>query len=190
VQSYIRTGYFVGYVILLIVLFVLAILAMNNEENYTAAYRQWWHLDIPWILLTLTALVPTFQMARYRRTFLTAELDEMNRTCDLVGNGFTGQWSIKNKYPRRMVTAQAAAVIMSFVVLILFILDIKLLYHVWHTPVLRSSTFNKVNAVQGLCISLILASTLLRMWTFWKYPNLIMLRKPGKWLSAQFRDTI
>jgi hypothetical protein len=70
------------------------------------------------------------------------------------------------------------------------ILEIMMLYHVWHTPVPRSSTFSKVNAVQGLCIPLILASVWVRIWSFWKYPNLIVLWKPGKWLSAQFRDTL
>lgn len=190
VQSFVRTRDVVGYVTLLVALFVTVTLVINAEWSDPQTYGQWWYLGIPWVLLTLGAWVPTFQMVYYRQTFLTVEFEEVKQTCRVVDSAFAGEWRIKKNYPRRMTTAQTATIIFSFFLILMLILQIMALYHVWHTPSLQSSTLSKVNAIQGLCLPLILASPLVRMWSFWKYPNSIVLRQPGKWLSAQFRDDV
>ncbi len=190
VHSYFRTRHLVGYVTLITLLFVAGSLAINSVQSYPATYKGWWYFDIPWILLSCVSWLPVVQMMRYRRTFLTVELDEAKRTCRLVSNAFAGEWRVRKNHPYRMTTAKAAAPILSLFILFMLVIGFLVLYHVWHVPLLQSNAISKVNAVQSLCTPVLLAGLLVPTWSFWKYPNLIVLRKPGKWLSAQFRDTV
>lgn len=187
IQSHFTRKYIMGYIILLVILFVASFIAMNMSERSSAAtFTHWWYFDIPWLLLTIAAWVPMTQLAFYRRTFVTAELNEPERSCYIDGDIFTGQWRIKKNYPQRMFIAQAASIVMSVFIVLMLILDAVLVHHVWHVAAMQTSIASKSTAVQSFCVPIILSSVSLRMWTSWKYPNSVVLLRHGEWLSLQF----
>lgn len=186
IQAHVTRKYAIGYIILVVILFVALLIAMNMSERSAANFTRWWYFDIPWFLVTVAAWVPIIQLAFYRLTFVTVELNESERSCHIDGDLFTGKWSIKKKCPQRMFTAQVGSIVSSVLILLMLILNADLLHHVWHVPAIQTSIASKVNAVQSLCVSIILSSVSVRMWTYWKYPNSVVLLRRGEWLSLQF----
>lgn len=188
VQSYQRTRYFTVYGIVLILLFATSLWAFSAVQSYPTTYEHWWYFDIPWLLIILVTWFPTVQLISYRKIFLSAELDDIAMTCRLTGIKFAGEWRVKKNYPRRMTSPQAATLVAAFFILVMLIVQIAVLYHLWHTPMLKSPAFSKVVAVQELSLPLILATILVRFGSSWNYPNSIVLLQSGKWLAVQFRD--
>lgn len=186
IQAHVTRRYVIGYIILVLILFVTSLTAMNISERSAANFTRWWYFEIPWLLVTAAAWIPMMQLAFYRRTFVTAELNESERSCHIDGDLFTGKWSIKKKYPQRMFTAQAGSIVLSVLVLLMLILSAGLVHHVWHIPALQTSIASKANAVQSFCVPIIMSSVSVRMWTYWKYPNCVVLLRQGEWLTLQF----
>jgi hypothetical protein len=186
IQAHVTRRYVIGYIILVLILFVTSLVEMNMLERSAVNFNGWWYFEIPWLLVTVAAWIPMIQLAFYRRTFVTAELNESERSCHIDGDLFTGKWSIKKKYPQRMFTAQAGSIVLSVLVLLMLILSAGLVHHVWHIPVMQTSIASKANAVQSFCVPVILSSVSVRMWTYWKYPNCVVLLRQGEWLTLQF----
>lgn len=193
VQARITGKYRISYVIILVSLLIASVIAsfvaLNASEGSYWVFAQWWYLDIPWFLLTLSAWIPTIQLAYYRKTFVTVDWKEPERSCYIEGTMFAGKWIIKNKYPQHMSVAQAASIILLVLISLMLVLDTGMLYYAWHPPVLPGNIINKVNAIQSSCMPVILSSVLVRTWTYWRYPNSIFLLRDGEWLSLQFADS-
>lgn len=51
--------YFVGCVILLVWFFAGVVMGINMSEQSTPSFIRWWYYDVPWILLTVIAWIPT-----------------------------------------------------------------------------------------------------------------------------------
>lgn len=172
----------------LIALFATSLWAFRAVQSYPATYEHWWYFDIPWLLITLVVWLPTIQLLSYRKTFLSAELDDIAMTCRLTGSKFAGEWRVKKNYPRRMESPQALTLLIAFFILFMLIIQIAVLYHLWQTPMLKFTAFSKVVDVQELSLPLILATILVRYGSSWNYPNSMILLQSGTWLAVQFRD--
>lgn len=187
VQTYVRKRYFILYIIVLVALLVVALRAMYDAPNYPTTYTKWWYLDVPWLFIVIAGWLPTFQMLHYRKTFVSAQVDMDNRNC-LLGGKFEGEWTIKKGYPRQAASPHASVLILLIFILILFALEVMVFFHVWLNPAYVPSTANKVNSVQGFFTPTILISVLMRMGSFLKYPNAMILTQRGRWLAVQFED--
>lgn len=162
--------------------------AMNEAPAYPDTYTKWWYFDVPWFFIIIAGWLPTFQMLHYRKTFVSAEMDTVNQNCRLVDSKFAGEWNIKKGYPRRATSAQAFALILLIFILILFMVEVMVFFHVWLNPSYAPNTASKVNSVQGFFTPLILSSILVRTWSSLRYPTTMVLVQPGRWLLVQFKD--
>lgn len=189
VQAHVTTKYLIGYVILLVSLFgMIVVLSMSESSALTLTHV--WYYDALWIFLTVSAWIPPIQSVYYRRIFATTELHQPEQSCYIEGNRFAGEWTIRKNYPRRMSSARAGSIVLTALFIILLIIDVPLLHSVWHSVVPRTGIESQVTAVQFLCLPIVFASSLPRYWTYWRYPNSLVLRRRGEWLTLQFRDTI
>jgi hypothetical protein len=183
IYAYVRLPWLVIYISAMLLCFA-AMFRVTNQIDLTD--RHWLAQDIPWLLLVLIAWMPMFQWLRNRHHTVEVVFDENQRRCQIVGWHVAGDWKVRKQQTSRIASRQAGAIVMTILVSFMFLIDFFMLYHAFHVPVTFASGARKAMAVQNICIPLGLASVSVRLFSVWKYPQLVLLHRKGEWLSIQW----
>ncbi|SHJ72166.1 hypothetical protein SAMN05443507_10314 [Alicyclobacillus tolerans] len=181
VYSYTRISYFVIYCIALIGSFVWALTVMFRLPSIQGAVSNWFRFDIPWVCLVILVWIPAIQRMSYRRSRVTLRLDNANSVCIIDKGAFAGHWRLHKKSAQSMSTAKALTIVGLVLIAFMVVINLMELHEATHL-------MSKVDAIQGLCEAVLLLGIFAPLLSFWRYPNVVVLRRGDRWLSVQYRD--